>query len=75
MTGLCWSVKIIAVRVMNSDGYGTWSQGIAGLDYALAAGAKVINASFGGPSGSEIGREAIQRAKSKGVLHRGRRRQ
>ena len=68
VTGLCWSVKIIAVRVLNSDGYGTWSQGIAGLDYALAAGAKVVNASFGGTSGSEIGREAIQRAKSKGVL-------
>jgi subtilisin family serine protease len=68
VTGLCWSVKIIAVRVMNSDGYGTWSQGIAGLDYALAAGAKVVNASFGGSSGSEIGREAIQRARSKGVL-------
>ena len=29
-TGLCWSVKIIAVRVLNSDGYGTWSQEIAG---------------------------------------------
>ena len=43
VTGLCWSVKIIAVRVMNSNGYGTWSQGIAGLDYALAAGAKVVN--------------------------------
>ena len=61
-------MKIVAVRVLNADGHGTWSQEIAGIDYALAAGAKVINASFGGPTGSELVREAIQRAKSKGVL-------
>ena len=68
IAGLCWSVKIVAVRVLDADGRGTTSQGIAGLDYAIAAGAKVINASFGGPTNSEIAREAIQRAKSKGVL-------
>ena len=68
IAGLCWSVKIVAVRVLDADGRGTWSQEIAGIDYAISAGAKVINASFGGPTGSEIVREAIQRAKSKGVL-------
>ena len=68
IAGLCWSVKIVAVRVLDADGRGTWSQEIAGIDYAIRAGAKVINASFGGPTGSEIVREAIQRAKSKGVL-------
>ena len=68
IAGLCWGVKIVAVRVLDADGRGTWSQEIAGIDYALSAGAKVINASFGGPTGSEIVREAIQQAKSKGVL-------
>ena len=68
IAGLCWSVKIVAVRVLDAEGRGTWSQEIAGIDYAIGAGAKVINASFGGPTGSEIVREAIQRAKSKGVL-------
>ena len=58
----------MAVRVLDADGRGTWSQEIAGIDYAISAGATVINASFGGPTGSEIVREAIQRAKSKGVL-------
>ena len=68
IAGLCWSVKIVAVRVLDADGRGLWSQEIAGIDYALSAGATVINASFGGPTGSELVREAIQRAKSKGVL-------
>jgi thermitase len=68
IAGLCWSVKIVAVRVLDANGHGTWSQEIAGIDYAISAGAKVINASFGGPTGSELVREAIQRAKSKGIL-------
>ena len=58
----------MAVRVLDADGRGTWSTEIAGIDYAIKAGAKVINASYGGPTGSEIVRDAIQRATSKGVL-------
>ena len=68
IAGLCWSVKIVAVRVLDADGRGTWSQEIAGIQYAIGAGAKVINASFGGPTGSELVRDAIQQAESKGVL-------
>ena len=68
VTGLCWSMKIIAVRVLDADGRGNWSQEIAGIDYAIKAGAKVINCSFGGSSGSEIVRDAIERARKKGVL-------
>ena len=68
IAGLCWSANIIAVRVLDSDGNGTWSREIAGIDYAIAAVAKVINCSFGGPTGSEIVRDAIERARKKGVL-------
>ena len=75
VTGLCWSVKIIAVRVMNSDGYGTWSQGIAGLDYALAAGAKVINASFGGTERIGDRPRGDPARQEQGRADRGRRRQ
>ena len=61
-------MKIVSVRVLDANGRGTSSAEIAGIDYAISAGAKVINASFGGPTGSEIVRDAIERAKSKGVL-------
>jgi hypothetical protein len=54
--------------VTDADGNGTWSREIAGIDYAIAAGARVINCSFGGPTGSEIVRDAIERARKKGVL-------
>src|SRR4029078_9751862 len=54
ISGLCWSVKLVAARVLDADGHGTWSQEIAGIDYAIRAGAKVINASYGGPTGSEL---------------------
>ena len=68
IAGLCWSMKIVAVRVMDADGRGTWSREVAGIDYAIKAGAKVINASYGGSTGSDIVRDAIGRARDKGVL-------
>ena len=68
ISGLCWSLKIVAVRVLDADGRSTWSREIAGIDYAIRSGAKVINASYGGTSGSDIVRDAIQRARDKGVL-------
>ena len=68
ISGLCWGVKIVAVRVLDANGRGTSSREIAGIDYAISTGAKIINASYGGSGSSEIVRDAIQRAKSKGVL-------
>ena len=68
ITGLCWSLKIVAVRILDADGRGTWSREIAGIDYAIKSGAKVINASYGGTSGSDIVRDAIARARDKDVL-------
>ena len=68
IAGLCWSLKIVSVRIMDADGRGNWSLEIAGIDYAIRPGAKVINASYGGSTGSDIVRDAIQRARDKGVL-------
>ena len=66
---LCWSVKIIAVRVLDANGHGTWSQEIAGIDYAIGAGAKVDQRLLRrADAARRSSREAIQRAKSKGVL-------
>jgi serine protease len=48
VTGMAWNVKILPVKVLNSNGEGTFAQIIAGINYAVAKGAKVINMSLGG---------------------------
>lgn len=51
-TGVCWTVELMAVRVMSGAG-GTTASIVAGIDFAVANGASVINMSLGGPSGAE----------------------
>jgi subtilisin family serine protease len=48
VTGVCWSAKIMAVRVLNSQGSGTTASIINGVNFAVTNGAKVINMSLGG---------------------------
>ncbi len=48
ITGVAWSVKLMAVKFLTSSGGGTTSDAILAIDYARSAGADVINASWGG---------------------------
>lgn len=50
-SGVCWKVQLMAVRVMDAWG-GTTAEVVHGIEFAVAHGAKVINFSGGGPSGS-----------------------
>ncbi|MHA3775070.1 S8 family peptidase [Verrucomicrobiota bacterium sgz303538] len=47
VTGVCWKVKLMAVKVLDANGSGSDSDIIAGLEYARQHGAKIINASLG----------------------------
>lgn len=49
-TGICWTAKVMAVRVLNSAGSGTTANIVKGVNFALRNGAKVINMSLGGSS-------------------------
>ncbi len=56
-TGVCWTAKILAVRVMGANGSGSTADIIEGLNWATATGAgngnaKIVNMSLGGPGGS-----------------------
>ncbi len=48
VTGVCWNVKIMAVRVLNAVGEGTTANIVSGINFAVSRGAKVINMSLGG---------------------------
>ncbi len=67
-TGVCWKVKLMAIRVLDASGNGTSDSIINGIDFARTHGAKVINLSLGGDSYDALENDAIVRAKNSGVL-------
>lgn len=62
------NVKILPIKVLGDDGYGTTLSIAKGIDKAVEMGADVINMSLGGQGHSRLMEEAIQNATSKGVL-------
>ncbi|MFC1769933.1 S8 family serine peptidase [Nitrospirota bacterium] len=53
ISGVAQNVSIMPVKVLNNKGNGAVADIIAGVEYAAMNGAEVLNASFGGYSGSQ----------------------
>jgi subtilisin family serine protease len=68
MAGVCWNARIIPVRFLNAFGEGRVSDEIEAINYAVAMGARVINASYGSQGFSRAEYEAIREAGLQGVL-------
>jgi subtilisin family serine protease len=68
ITGVCWSANIMAVRILDSAGYGTVADEIQGINFAIQNGAKIINMSLGGTSYSTFEYDAIADARNTGIL-------
>ncbi len=68
IAGVAPRCRILPVKVLDSQGSGNTSDIVAGLLYAADAGARIINLSLGGGSGSKALEEAIRYAKGKGSL-------
>lgn len=66
--GVSWDVRLLPLKFLDDEGFGTTGDAVLAIDYALAAGVKIINASWGGNNFSNILRQAVQRAHAKGVL-------
>jgi len=67
--GLCWQVKIMPLRALNSVGSGTSAEIIAAIDYATDNSADIINMSLsGGGAPGDAEDIAIASANSAGVL-------
>jgi thermitase len=67
-SGICWSAKLVPIKFMNSRGKGSTSDAIAGIEYAVKAGPKVINCSFGSSAKSSALHDAVDFAQSKNAL-------
>ncbi len=67
-TGVAWRVKLMALKFLNEVGDGSVEDAIACIDYAIAHGAKIINASWNGASYSRSLEDAFLAARNAGVL-------
>jgi subtilisin family serine protease len=66
--GVAWNVRLMAIKAADQFGNLSSSAIIAGVDFAIAKGAKIINASFGGYLFSQAEFDAFLRARNAGVL-------
>jgi serine protease len=49
VAGVAWNVKIMPIRILGPDGMGSFADAAAGINWAVAHGANIINLSFGDP--------------------------
>jgi thermitase len=68
VTGVCWNVKIMACKFINSSDEGNVSDAITCIEYAIDNGAKILNNSWGGPSYSEALKDEVDETNNAGVL-------
>ena len=65
----------MALKFLDGNGEGNTADAASAIDYAVGHGARVINASWGGPAFSHALYSAVKRAGEQGVAGRRRRRQ
>ncbi len=68
IAGIAPGARILAVRVLDHEGAGNYSQVANGIVHAAQKGAKVINLSLGGAEKSDLLRAAIDYAASRGAI-------
>lgn len=66
--GIAWNVRLMACKFLDSDGSGYTSDAIEAIDYAIANGARIINASWGGDAYSQALFDAMSSATAQQVL-------
>jgi subtilisin family serine protease len=67
VAGVCWNVSLMPLKVADADG-ANLNAAVAAIEYAVANGAQIINASWAGSDYSESLKQAIEAAQAKGVL-------
>lgn len=60
VAGVCWQVKILPIKVLNSAGKGTTASVIQGIKYATSLNVPIINCSLGYSRNSDALKTAIE---------------
>lgn len=68
VTGVAFGARLMPVKVLNEDGWGTTADVADGIRWAADNGAHVINLSLGGPRNSRVLQSAVDHALSMGVV-------
>jgi subtilisin family serine protease len=68
VAGVCWDVRIMAIKFLDSGGSGWTDDAIDCVEYATLMGANVMSNSWGGGSYNEGLKEAIDKAGQAGIL-------
>ncbi len=68
VAGVCWNVKIMALKFLFSGGSGYTSDAISCVQYATLMGARVMSNSWGGGGYSSALEDAIRAAGDAGIL-------
>ncbi len=68
VAGICWTCKIMPVKVLNSAGSGSMSDVAEGIVWAVANGADVINLSLGSTGASTTVQTSVDNAWAAGVI-------
>ncbi|MHC4462795.1 MAG: S8 family peptidase [Planctomycetota bacterium] len=68
VVGVCWDVRIMALKFMDEGGSGSYADAISCIEYATEMGANVMSASWGGRGDSPDLKDAIDAADANGIL-------
>ena len=68
IAGVAWHVTLIPIKFIDDKDNGTTEDAIRSIDYAIEVGAQILSNSWGDEVGSELLKQAIERAKQAGAL-------
>jgi len=68
IAGVCWNTQVMALKWMDCHGEGTLENAVNAIYYAVENGADVISNSWGAAEPSQTLRQAIDYARSRGVV-------
>jgi subtilisin family serine protease len=68
VAGVNWNTKIMPLKFLNPDGYGSYSDAVSAILYGIEMGAAVMSNSWGGGEYSQALKDVVQAADNAGIL-------